>query len=238
MSPSVNNSGSDKRHDESDQGGGNDHLRLSQHPHPSWSFDAIATQRRGRAGKPTPRLAVGKNTHIQPHDCTALTVLRRKRPCKKGTPMFFSKSLALWAFPAAISASFCASGRAVSCESLQTESYARFLPLKNISYEFGSKAMSGYFVQEDKVCLVTLFIIEKIDPDRPLPLTAARVRLMLNPGQIAGLDSEEGGSLNVTCGAGAATVTVDSGERSKLVTQQGVAANTTAGRIQSRPSAP
>jgi hypothetical protein len=31
MSPSVNNSGGDKRHDVSDHGGGNDHLSLSQH---------------------------------------------------------------------------------------------------------------------------------------------------------------------------------------------------------------
>jgi hypothetical protein len=31
MSPSVNNSGSDKRHDVRDHGGGNDRLSLSQH---------------------------------------------------------------------------------------------------------------------------------------------------------------------------------------------------------------
>ena len=33
--------------------------------------------------------------------------------------------------------------------------------------------------------------------DRQSPVTAARVRLMLDPGQIAGLDSEEGGSVNI-----------------------------------------
>jgi hypothetical protein len=63
-------------------------------------------------------------------------------------------------------------------------------------------------------------IIEKIDPDRLLPVTAARVRLMLNPGQIAGLDSEEGGLLNITCGTGATTVTVDVGDRDRLVDTQ------------------
>jgi hypothetical protein len=31
VSPSVNNSGSDKRHDVGDHGGGNDHLSLSRH---------------------------------------------------------------------------------------------------------------------------------------------------------------------------------------------------------------
>src|SRR6516225_11015718 len=110
--------------------------------------------------------------------------------------MFFSKTLAFAAFVVAIGGSFWASGPAVSGESSQKEGYAQFLPVQSISYEFGSKAMSGYFVQEGEVCLVTLLIIEKIDPDRLLPLTAARVRLMLNPGQITGLDSEEGGLLN------------------------------------------
>ena len=104
----------------------------------------------------------------------------------------------------------------MSGESPQTEGYSQFLPVQSISYEFGSKAMSGYFVQEGEVCVVTLMIIEKINPDRLLPVTAARVRLMLNPGQIAGLDSEEGGSLNITCGTGATTVTVDVGDRDGL----------------------
>jgi hypothetical protein len=135
--------------------------------------------------------------------------------------MFFSKTLAFTAFAGAIGGSFWASGPAVSGESSpQKEGYARFLPVQSISYEFGSKAMSGYFVQEGEVCAVTLMIIEKIDPDRLLLVTAARVRLMLNPGQIAGLDSEEGGSLNITCGTGAATVTVDVGDRDRLVDTQ------------------
>lgn len=150
--------------------------------------------------------------------------------------MFFSKTLAFAAFVVAIGGSFWASGPAVSGESSQKEGYAQFLPVQSISYEFGSKAMSGYFVQEGEVCLVTLMIIEKIDPDRLLPVTAARVRLMLNPGQIAGLDSEEGGSLNIACGTGATTVTVDYGERSKLVARQSLAArDTIADHVQSQP---
>lgn len=43
---------------------------------------------------------------------------------------------------------------------------------------------------------------------------------MLNPGQIAGLDSEEGRSLNVTCGEGAAHLLVDTGTTDKLVELQ------------------
>ena len=55
----------------------------------------------------------------------------------------------------------------------------------------------------------------------------------MDPGQIAGLDSEEGRSLNFTCGEGATTLVVDYGERSKLLAQQGLAAmRTIAGRVQ------
>ena len=49
---------------------------------------------------------------------------------------------------------------------------------------------------------------------------ATRVRLVLNPGQTAGLDSEEGRSLNFTCDEGATALLVDSGEREKLVELQ------------------
>ena len=95
--------------------------------------------------------------------------------------MFFIKTRDFAGFVVAIGGSFWASGPAVSGQSSQTEGYSQFLPVQSISYEFGSKAMRGYFVQEGEVCLVTLMIIEKIDPDRLSPVTAARVRLMLDP---------------------------------------------------------
>jgi hypothetical protein len=60
--------------------------------------------------------------------------------------------------------------------------------------------MRGYFVRQGSVCFVTLMIIEKSDLDQPSPSTATRVRWMLDLGQIAGLDNEEGRSLNFTCG--------------------------------------
>jgi hypothetical protein len=65
----------------------------------------------------------------------------------------------------------------------------RYRPIQSISYEFGSKAMSGYFVRRNSLCVVTLMIAEKTDPDLPPP-TATRVRMMLEPGQVAGLDRE------------------------------------------------
>jgi hypothetical protein len=104
------------------------------------------------------------------------------------------------------------------------EDQARYLPIQSISYEFGSKSMSGYFVEKAATCLVTLMIIEKIDPEKLLPLTPTRVRLVLYPGQVAGLDSEEGRSLNFTCGEDATVLLVNVGERERLVELQALAA--------------
>lgn len=100
------------------------------------------------------------------------------------------------------------------------EARAEYVPLQSMSYQFGSKFMSGYFVQDASQCLVMLMVIERSDPDQPLPATAARVRLLLHPGQIAGLDSEEGRSLNITCGERAAKLLVEAGERDALVALQ------------------
>jgi hypothetical protein len=96
---------------------------------------------------------------------------------------------------------------------------ARYVPIQSISYEFGSKSMSGYFVQQSTTCVVMLMISDKSDP----AASPARVRLALVPGQIAGLDSEEGRSLNVICGTGATTLLVDVGERGKLEAMQRLA---------------
>ena len=93
-------------------------------------------------------------------------------------------------------------------------SRAQFAPIQSISYVFGSKSMSGYFVRESGGCAVILMINEKSDPDHLLPTTPTRVRLVLKPGQTAGLDSQESGSLNITCSADARTLLVDAGARS------------------------
>jgi hypothetical protein len=63
-------------------------------------------------------------------------------------------------------------------------------------------------------------VFEKGDPDKSLPPSAIRVRLVLKPGQIAGFDSEEGRSLNFTCSEEATTLLVDVGERERLVELQ------------------
>jgi len=110
----------------------------------------------------------------------------------------------------------------IPAASAASDGQARYLPIQSISYEFGSKSLSGYFVQRAETCIVTLMIAEKDSPDQAQPPAPARVRLVLNPGQIAGLDSVEGRSLNLTCGQGAATVLVDIGDTDKLVALQGL----------------
>ena len=93
-------------------------------------------------------------------------------------------------------------------------------PIQSISHELGSKRVSGYFVQHAAACRVTLMIIENMDPDHMTALSAARIRLVLEPGQIAGLDSEDGRSVNFTCGESAATLVARVGERDMLVSEQ------------------
>src|SRR5262249_30350920 len=99
---------------------------------------------------------------------------------------------------------------------------AVYEPIESISHELGSKRVSGYFVQHADACRVTLMIIENTDPDHMTAQSAARIRLVLDPGQIAGLDSEEGRSINFTCGENAATLVARVGERDMLVSEQAI----------------
>lgn len=136
--------------------------------------------------------------------------------------MMSRKLLGLAAFVGTVAASLGGWSTTASGESpLAVDDHAVYAPVQSIRYDFGSKSMSGYFVQQVGACLVTLMVIEKSDPEEPAQTSPARVRLMLSPGQIAGLDSEEGRSLNVTCGDGATTLVVDAGERDRLVALQG-----------------
>jgi hypothetical protein len=109
---------------------------------------------------------------------------------------------------------------------------ASFRPIQSIAYEFGSKFMSGYFVQHADACLVHVMITERIDPEAPLRITATRVRMALSPGQVAGLDSDEGRSLNLTCTDGGATLIVNVGDRDTLVAMQDRAIDAQLARVQ------
>jgi hypothetical protein len=128
-------------------------------------------------------------------------------------------SIAAVAGAAALSLLGLASAAAGEPSSL-VDGQARFVPIQAITYEFGSKLTTGYFVAQGGACVVTLMIIERSDPEGPLGLSPTRVRLALTEGQVAGLDSEEGRSLNFTCEAGAETLLVDLGERDRLIALQ------------------
>jgi hypothetical protein len=95
-----------------------------------------------------------------------------------------------------------------------------YVPVQAMSHDFGSKSMRGYFVRSNGACSVYLMITETNNAEAPAPLSATRVRLVLQPGAIAGLDSAEGHSLNFTCDRAAAKLLVDEGETSALITQQ------------------
>jgi hypothetical protein len=118
---------------------------------------------------------------------------------------------------------------ATSSQSLQmVKDEATYAPIQSICYDFGSKSMSGYYVAQAAKCVVMLMVSEKGDPDTARSSTATRVRLVLNPGQTAGLDSEEGRSLNFTCGEEATALLVDVGERETLLELQRLSLRKTA----------
>jgi hypothetical protein len=117
---------------------------------------------------------------------------------------------------------------AASAQSQSVKDQAKYAPNESISYDFGSKSTSGYFVEQAAKCVVMLMLYEKRDPDAASSSTATRVRLVLNPGQSAGLDSEEGRSLNFTCGERATALLVDAGEREKLIELQRLSSQKTA----------
>jgi hypothetical protein len=133
--------------------------------------------------------------------------------------MFTKKFAHASSFAGALVVSLCASV-ASGQSPAQLMEEIKYRPIDSIRYDFGSKSANGYFVEQAKKCVVTLMVYEKRDPDTDSTSTATRVRLVLNPGQTAGLDSEEGRSLNFTCAEDAAALVVDSGERGKLVELQ------------------
>ena len=133
--------------------------------------------------------------------------------------MFIRKIACASAFAGAFLVSLSASAASAQSQT-PIKSEAMYAPTASISYDFGSKSMSGYFVDQAARCVIMLMVSEKRDPDTDSSGTATRVRLVLNPGQTAGLDSEEGRSLNFTCSEGATALRVDSGERERLVELQ------------------
>lgn len=130
--------------------------------------------------------------------------------------MFVRKCGSHAAFAGTVVLTLCAS--AASSQSVgPVKDEAKYTPIQSIRYDLGSKSLSGYFVEQARQCVITLMVSEKSDPDVVPSTTPTRVRVVLNPGQMAGVDSEEGRSLNFTCGEKATALLVDVGDREKLV---------------------
>lgn len=94
-----------------------------------------------------------------------------------------------------------------------------YKPIQAITETFGSKHTVGYFAQDNGVCAMTLFLAEATADGEKVP-SAARVRINVKPGEKAELGSVEGQSVELTCGADAATVEVRHGTfKAAYVTQ-------------------
>jgi hypothetical protein len=84
-----------------------------------------------------------------------------------------------------------------------------YRPAQGLSYPLGSKLAVGYFLQNDGVCTVNLFVAENTG-DNTGP-AASRLRFKLPPAEHFILDSVEGQALELKCGADAATLEVERG---------------------------
>ncbi|SMF80969.1 hypothetical protein SAMN06265365_13934 [Tistlia consotensis] len=100
---------------------------------------------------------------------------------------------------------------------------AVFRPLQAIGYDLGSKQVSGYFLEQAATCRVTLMVAERNEAGDPAPASPVRLRLTLRPGDVAGLDSAEDRSLNLTCGEAATSLLAESGPRDRLSARQALA---------------
>jgi hypothetical protein len=124
-------------------------------------------------------------------------------------------------FAATIAASLWVSMTAASSGPMSpVDNQSRYLPIQSIRYEFGSLSISGYFLQQSATCVVMLTILDYNVAEEEMPVSPVRVRMALQPGQIAGLDSENGRALNITCAEGAASLLVEVGERDYLADVQ------------------
>lgn len=105
------------------------------------------------------------------------------------------------------------SGPKASCRTYQ--------PIEAMTTNLGSKSALAYFVRKDGACSVALMISEKVDlAGAATPTSAARVRFSLPPGENVSMDSEEGGSLMIQCGHGAAAMQVTTGPREEITAFQ------------------
>jgi hypothetical protein len=82
-------------------------------------------------------------------------------------------------------------------------------PVQGLSYRFGSKLAVGYFSQKEGACALNIFVAENTGDDAGP--SASRLQFKVMPGENVKLNSAEGESLEMKCGAQAATLEVKGG---------------------------
>jgi hypothetical protein len=100
---------------------------------------------------------------------------------------------------AAIGAALCLATTA-SLSAAGSQSPTTIKPLKAISLDVGSKHVVGYFLNSEGQCRLTLMIADAFRDDSSDPSSQAmRLRLMVEPGRSALVDTTDGRLLQFGC---------------------------------------
>lgn len=85
-------------------------------------------------------------------------------------------------------------------------------PMQAVVDEVGGKQVVAYYMRDGEACALTMMIDESptMREARALPMTgAARLRVRLQAGESATLESVEGASIQLTCASGANELLVE-----------------------------
>ena len=83
--------------------------------------------------------------------------------------MFFRNALTNAAFVGTIALNFWTGLSVASAgSSSSAEDQGQYAPNQSIRYDFGSKSVSGYFPDKVGICVTTLMVFERIDPEKCL----------------------------------------------------------------------
>ncbi|HEY8031471.1 MAG TPA: hypothetical protein VIF02_03570 [Methylocella sp.] len=81
-------------------------------------------------------------------------------------------------------------------------------PLQGVSFDIGTKRAVSYFLSDGNSCKLTLMLAEIVHDGEVNGLTATRVRVAIEAGKAAQLDSVEGKTLEFKCHSGAHVMSV------------------------------
>jgi len=99
---------------------------------------------------------------------------------------------------AAVGAALCLA-TTVSLSATETRSPVTMKPMKAISLDVGSKHVVGYYLSGEGQCKLTLMIADSYREDAITPSQTVRLRLMVQPGRSATVDTTDGRLLQFGC---------------------------------------